>query len=167
MVKEALALERRVMGGAGLSDNSKPPALDVPAGAVAGREREGGQRGGLAAGRGAEAFIRTLLEEFGGGDDAVVRQEVAAVVTLLRVSRWIKEPSLARLHSAHIARAMRELCLRLEGPAGALIGDDAPFGGVAQHLALFSPAMSIMVGTDEIQRNVIGERLLGLPGEPV
>ena len=45
-------------------------------------------------------------------------------------------------------------------------GRDAPLGGIAQHLALFSPAMSVMVGTDEIQRNVIGERLLGVPAEP-
>ena len=46
-----------------------------------------------------------------------------------------------------------------------LAGPDAPVGGVVQHLALFSPAMSIMVGTDEIQRNVLGERVLGLPAD--
>ena len=82
------------------------------------------------------------------------------------MSRWTRHPNLARLHSADIARALRELCLGLEGPAGTVSGEDAPLGGVVQHLALFSPAMSIMVGTDEIQRNVIGERLLGLPMEP-
>jgi hypothetical protein len=47
-----------------------------------------------------------------------------------------------------------------------LMGDDAPMGGMAQWMALFSPAISIAGGTDEVQRNIIGERVLGLPPEP-
>jgi hypothetical protein len=35
-----------------------------------------------------------------------------------------------------------------------------------QKLLLTSPSMSIMAGTDEIQKNIIGERVLGLPAEP-
>ena len=47
-----------------------------------------------------------------------------------------------------------------------LMGADAPMNGMAQWIALFSPAISIAGGTDEIQRNIIGERVLGLPPEP-
>jgi len=56
--------------------------------------------------------------------------------------------------------------LGLQGPSGMLMGADAPMNGMAQWMALFSPAISIAGGTDEIQRNIIGERVLGLPPEP-
>ena len=76
------------------------------------------------------------------------------------------EASTGKLMASQLARSMRDLLLRLEGPAGALMGADAPLNGMAQWLALFSPAISIAGGSDEIQHNVIGERVLGLPSEP-
>jgi alkylation response protein AidB-like acyl-CoA dehydrogenase len=61
---------------------------------------------------------------------------------------------------------LRDLALRLEGPYGTLARPDAPLDGMAQYLALFSPAVSIAGGSDQVQRNIIGERVLGLPSEP-
>jgi alkylation response protein AidB-like acyl-CoA dehydrogenase len=86
---------------------------------------------------------------------------------MLRISRELDaHASIQRLATAAVARRQRDLYLRLEGAAGMLAGDDAPLGAVAQRLALWSPAMSIMLGTDEIQLNIVGEHVLGLPPEP-
>ena len=76
-----------------------------------------------------------------------------------------------------ILRLSRDLGLRLLGPRGTLHdyrGDNAALAGLPSgalgamvtELALFSPGPSIYGGTDEIQHNIIGERVLGLPKEP-
>ena len=75
-------------------------------------------------------------------------------------------PNLAKLMMSHMTRLSRDLGLRIIGPAGTVMGPDTPGGGMIQELALFSPAPSIYGGTDEVQRNIIGERVLGLPKEP-
>jgi alkylation response protein AidB-like acyl-CoA dehydrogenase len=170
VVKSALAHERRAMGSGGLGDNSRKPDLAQRAGDVAERERAGRRRGGLASGGGAEELMRTLLAR-DGCNNARVRQDAARLYSLLRIARWTAvrpgaEPGVQRLITSEIARLQRDFYLRLEGPDAMLAGDDAPLGGVVQRLALWSPAMSIMLGTDEVQRNIVGERVLGLPGEP-
>jgi hypothetical protein len=47
-----------------------------------------------------------------------------------------------------------------------LMGPDTPGRGAVQEMTLFSPGPSIYGGTDQIQKNIIGERVLGLPKEP-
>jgi alkylation response protein AidB-like acyl-CoA dehydrogenase len=76
------------------------------------------------------------------------------------------EVSTGKLAASHLVRALRDAGLQMEGPHGMLSGEDAPMGGMLQALALFSPAISIAGGSDQVQRNIIGERVLGLPAEP-
>jgi acyl-CoA dehydrogenase len=45
------------------------------------------------------------------------------------------------------------------------MGADTPGGGMVQEVTLFSPGPSIYGGTDQVQRNILGERVLGLPGD--
>ena len=59
-----------------------------------------------------------------------------------------------------------EKVLEILGPEGMLWGDDAVARGAIQEAAVFSPGPAIYGGTDEIQRNILGERVLGLPKEP-
>ena len=52
------------------------------------------------------------------------------------------------------------------GAQGMLDSPDTPGDGEIQFRALSSPGASIAGGTDEIQRGIVGERVLGLPKEP-
>ena len=67
---------------------------------------------------------------------------------------------------SNIAKASRDLTFSILGPYGMLDGDDAPGAGAYNDVAIASFGAGFGGGTDEIQRNVIGERTLGLPREP-
>jgi alkylation response protein AidB-like acyl-CoA dehydrogenase len=72
--------------------------------------------------------------------------------------------SLGKLYGAIIARKMREFALELAGPGSvAWENGSAP---ELQRVVVGSFSSNIAGGTDEIQRNIIGDRVLGLPREP-
>ena len=52
------------------------------------------------------------------------------------------------------------------GPEGALLAPDAPGGMDWQNRFLYAPAIRIAGGSNEVPRNIMGERVLGLPREP-
>ena len=73
---------------------------------------------------------------------------------------------MAKLLMSRMIRISRDLGPAILGPEGMLTGEGTTGGGVVQEMTLFAPAPSIYGGTDEIQKNIIGERVLGLPKEP-
>ena len=54
----------------------------------------------------------------------------------------------------------------ISGADAMLTGDDSPMGGVIAEVLISTPAISIAGGTDEIQKNIISERVLKMPKEP-
>ncbi|MGO9456022.1 MAG: acyl-CoA dehydrogenase family protein [Acidimicrobiales bacterium] len=85
------------------------------------------------------------------------------------------EGSVAKLAFAEENKRVYELCVDLMGAEGMLHSSDYPkvrpegvsFGTSDLHKAfLRARANSIEGGTSEVMRNILGERMLGLPGEP-
>ena len=76
------------------------------------------------------------------------------------------ESSVLKLAFSTHAAQTGDLVMALAGAAGMLIGDDAPDHGFWQQQLMGQFGVRIGGGTDEVQRNIIGERVLGLPGEP-
>ena len=103
-------------------------------------------------------------------DDPVIRQELAAVYTGERLVPWGTSrrlhPSIGKLWRTIQGRRAAQLAHVLGGAtAAAWETDDVDDDYFAYHV-LNCRGMSLGGGTDEIQRNTLGERVLGLPREP-
>jgi alkylation response protein AidB-like acyl-CoA dehydrogenase len=75
------------------------------------------------------------------------------------------EGSILKLESTRLLSDIYDLALEVLGDAGALAGGEAPWRGDWSAGFLGAPGLRIGGGTDQIQRNIIGERVLGLPGD--
>ncbi len=152
----ALAYERSVMG-----------------------EAARGPRSG-ATGPGGETNLIELAREAGRLDDPLLRQDIARVTAYKALNRLntarakadlaqgTSSPimSLGKLAMSRILHEEARVRTAILGAASLLEGPDHPRAEDANFLTLNAYFTSIGGGTDQIQRNIIGERVLGLPKEP-
>jgi alkylation response protein AidB-like acyl-CoA dehydrogenase len=120
-----------------------------------------------------------------GWSDAVTRQRLIGLYIEERIRDWTNqrvrarakaglapgpESSIGKIHQAHLNQAVQLLAVDVLGaaalawsPAGSIYGEDMPFEVKGM---LRSRANSIEGGTTEINKNIVAERVLGLPREP-
>ncbi len=121
----------------------------------------------------------------GLNDHPVIRQELAQAYVTLEILRYNQlrmlsveasggvpgpEMSIGKLYWASWHRAFGELLIKVRGAAGMVAGDDAVGEDYSidsgQRTFLYSRAHTIYGGSNQVQRNILGERVLGLPREP-
>ncbi len=156
VLQTALAYERSVMG-----------------------EGARGPRSGVAEAKNEEPLI-ALAREAGRLGDPLLRQDIARVIAYKRLNalntarakadlaQGTSSPimSLGKLAMSRILHEEARVRTAILGAGSLLEGPDHPRAEDANFLTLNAYFTSIGGGTDQIQRNIIGERVLGLPKEP-
>ena len=156
VLQTALAYERSVMG-----------------------EGARGPRSGAAESTEEEPLI-ALARETGALKDPLIRQDIARVLAYKKLNalntarakadlaQGTSSPvmSLGKLAMSRILHEEARLRTAILGAGSLLEGPDHPRAEDANFLTLNAYFTSIGGGTDQIQRNIIGERVLGLPKEP-
>jgi alkylation response protein AidB-like acyl-CoA dehydrogenase len=119
-----------------------------------------------------------LARAAGRTGDPIARQQIAHLFTLQKIQQWNQqrsksalvagkqpgpEASIAKLMSGVIGRASAAANASIAGAAAMLAGADAPFEGAVASEQLGYHSGTIGGGTDNIQHNIVGERVLGLP----
>ena len=115
-------------------------------------------------------YLCDLAMDTNRNTDPLLRQDLARAYTGEKVMGWLGQrsvhPSVGKLWRTKQARFVASLAaqMSMSGAAAHVSGDkDSEFW---MYHILNSPRMSLGGGTDEIQKNTIGERALGLPREP-
>jgi alkylation response protein AidB-like acyl-CoA dehydrogenase len=138
----------------------------------------GGQGGGLDVPQLMQLARELELEDGPAIKNAAVRERIAdwyvksaglryttfrTMTALSRGQQPGPEASIAKIVVAAKLQDLSAFAMELEGEAGILQGEGAPMHGLFQGGWLSSPGLRIAGGTDEILRNIIAERVLGLP----
>ena len=128
--------------------------------------------------------VSTLIGIAKGADreaEPVVRQDLAAALARERVASWLvarvsaqvlagrapgPEGSLAKLAGTNRSQAAAQLAVNLVGSTAVAWDPRSKHGRRWADVLASAPGLSIAGGTTEIQKNVIGERVLGLAKEP-
>jgi len=162
----------------------------VPAPNMVGSESEGwkvarttlaSERVSIGSGRGTTfGDVLSLVRSLGGNLDALQRQEVAKAYISFELLRYLglrvqtsisqgrapgAEGSILKLAISQQAAFLGDLGMALLGPAGTA-SDGTPGADFWREKLVGQWSMRIGGGTDQMQRNQIGERVLGLPREP-
>ncbi|HMC71321.1 MAG TPA: acyl-CoA dehydrogenase family protein, partial [Mycobacteriales bacterium] len=124
--------------------------------------------------------ITETAKKTGRSTDPVTRQRIAGAWIGLRIMRYnalrsltsmargdiTPETAIHKLFWANLHQRLGELAMDVLGPDAEVV-PSAPYElSTAQRLFLYTRADTIYGGSDQIQRNIIGERALGLPPEP-
>ena len=114
-------------------------------------------------------------------NDPVIRDRIASLYSLDQTAKWTAqraqaarlagrpagpEGSIGKLVGSEISRRAARLHAQIAGANGLLSGPESGLDGLLAEILVSQPGQSIAGGTDEIQRNIIGEKSLGLPREP-
>jgi alkylation response protein AidB-like acyl-CoA dehydrogenase len=110
--------------------------------------------------------LMALAQARGRSVDPAIRQDLARLYTDARLGTWNAKRAKADPSIANLGKIAQTRIVKRSALLGADIrGADAMLEGRLTDALVFSPASSIYGGTDEIQRNIIAERTLGLPRE--
>jgi alkylation response protein AidB-like acyl-CoA dehydrogenase len=189
-----LAFERALSGGEGVGTSAEPGEiagdLDRRAGSFVTRRAEASN---AVARLSPSQRLGRLARQMGRSDDPSIRQGLARLHSLERLNGITTQraralqnagrdlpglPNLAKMAANHAIRLARDLTFAILGPTGTLHGYDPEAGALVDALsgvddlndltetALFAAAPPIYGGSDQIQRNIVGDRILGLAREP-
>jgi alkylation response protein AidB-like acyl-CoA dehydrogenase len=103
-------------------------------------------------------------------DDLVLRQEIAAIETGYRIGRLLVLREMLGQAPKGFSAATKTICTELEQRiaefCGRVAGPQTMLWNRVSRNICYAPGYTIMGGTTQILRNILGERVLGLPREP-
>jgi alkylation response protein AidB-like acyl-CoA dehydrogenase len=172
VLQTALAYERAVMG---VAHRRRDAASGPDAGADAARDATSEASAPIP-----DLVLVDLARDLGRTDDPHVRQALARLHCLRMVNTWngargraeMKQgtsssvASLGKLAMSGILHYAARVQAQVLGAEALLGGSDSARAADCTYAMLNAYFTSIGGGTDQIQRNIIGERILGLPKEP-
>jgi alkylation response protein AidB-like acyl-CoA dehydrogenase len=124
--------------------------------------------------------VAELARDRGLADEPSIRQRLAQAYIGLEIMRLTglrtisqlladkplgPEGSIGKLHWSRWHQRLGELAMDILGPDALVLREHGIIADM-QYMFLFSRAHTIYAGSSEVQRNIIGERVLGLPRDP-